>query len=81
MAGNALLRSTPGKVVVLGDIFVDVALRVPYYPEEGFDAMAREIHVRQGGSSTATSIVLSKLGIKSRVLGRVGDDPRLSGGQ
>ncbi len=75
MAGNALLRSTPSKVVVLGDIFVDVALRVPYYPEEGFDAMAREIHVRQGGSSTATSIVLSRLGIESRVLGRVGDDP------
>jgi bifunctional ADP-heptose synthase (sugar kinase/adenylyltransferase) len=75
VAGNTLLRSTPGKVVVLGDIFVDVALRVPYYPEEGFDAMAREIDIRQGGSSTATSIVLSKLGIKSRVLGRVGDDP------
>jgi len=75
VAGNTLLRSTSGKVVVLGDIFVDVALRVPYYPEEGFDAMAREIDIRQGGSSTATSIVLSKLGIKSRVLGRVGDDP------
>lgn len=75
MAGNALLQRTPGKVVVLGDIFVDVVLRVPYYPEEGLDAMAREIHVRQGGSSTATSIVLSRLGIESRVLGRVGDDP------
>ena len=75
MAGNALLQRTPGKVVVLGDIFVDVVLRVPYYPEEGLDAMAREIDIRQGGSSTATSIVLSRLGIESRVLGRVGDDP------
>lgn len=69
-----LCESELNHVAVLGDVFVDIILRVPSYPPEGFDAMATRLSFRQGGSSTATACALSKLGCASRVIGRIGCD-------
>ncbi len=62
------------KVVLIGDINIDVLMPIPHYPGPGEDAMAKEITLRPGGSVANTAIVLSKLALKAQMIGRTGDD-------
>lgn len=62
------------EIVVLGDINIDVVLSVSDYPQPGSDALAARIATRAGGSAANTAIVLAKLGVAVKMIGRVGDD-------
>jgi ribokinase len=62
------------EVVVLGDINVDVLLSIPSFPEPGGEAFADRVSVQAGGSASNTAIALAKLGIRVRMIGRVGED-------
>lgn len=61
-------------VVLFGDINIDILMSIPRYPPAGGDAMAGHVAIRPGGSVANTAIVLSKLGLKTRLVGRVGND-------
>lgn len=63
----------PG-ILVLGDINVDVLMRVLAYPPPGGEALTERIDTRLGGSAANTAVGLSRLGLETRLLGRVGDD-------
>jgi ribokinase len=62
------------EAVVIGDINVDVLVSIPAYPRPGGDALAERIVTRAGGSAANTAIALSKLGISTKMIGRVGRD-------
>ncbi len=61
-------------ILVLGDINVDVLMRVLAYPPPGGEALTERIDIRLGGSAANTAVVLSRLGLEARLLARVGDD-------
>lgn len=61
-------------VAVLGDINVDVLMRVPAYPQPGGDALAERLTTQVGGSAANTAVVLARLGLATRLIGRVGQD-------
>lgn len=63
------------KVVVLGDIVVDVLAPVDLYPPKGGHALAAEMHMAAGGSAANTALVLGRFGVDVTILGRVGVDP------
>jgi ribokinase len=63
----------PG-ILVLGDINVDVLMRVPAYPPPGGEALTERVDTRLGGSAANTAVVLSRLGLETHMLGRVGTD-------
>ena len=62
-------------ILVLGDINVDVLMDVPAYPPPGGEAVTERLITRLGGSAANTAVVLSRLGLEARMLGRVGSDP------
>jgi ribokinase len=62
------------EIALFGDINIDVLMSIPHYPGAGEDAMATRITLRPGGSVANTGIVLSKLGERAMMIGRVGDD-------
>jgi ribokinase len=62
-------------ILVLGDINVDVLMDVPAYPPPGGEAVTERITTQLGGSAANTAVVLSRLGLEARMLGRVGSDP------
>ena len=61
-------------ILVLGDINVDVLMRVPAYPLPGGEALTERVDTRLGGSAANTAVVLSRLGLETHLLGRVGSD-------
>lgn len=63
------------KVLVVGDVNVDLVLRVGEAPPLGGEVEAHEAEVRLGGSATNVAIWLSWLGIDAWILSRVGSDP------
>lgn len=63
----------PG-ILVLGDINVDVLMRVSAYPPPGGEALTERVDIGLGGSAANTAVVLSRLGLETRMLGRVGVD-------
>ena len=62
-------------ILLLGDINVDVLMDVPVYPPPGGEAVTERLITRLGGSAANTAVVLSRLGLEARMLGRVGSDP------
>lgn len=61
-------------VTLIGDINIDVLMSIPGYPPPGGDAMAADLALRPGGSIANTAIVLAKLGVPTRLIGRTGSD-------
>ena len=61
-------------VTLFGDINVDVLMSISSYPPPGGDAMATGLTRRPSGSVANTAIVLAKLGVQVRMIGRTGDD-------
>jgi ribokinase len=58
----------------LGDINVDVFLNVHTYPVPGGDAFASSVRLHTGGSVTNSAVLLSRLGIPTRLFSRTGAD-------
>lgn len=62
-------------VLVVGDINVDIVLRIPDYPAEGGEAVASSALTRLGGSGCNTAFVLARLGVPTELAGHLGRDP------
>lgn len=61
-------------VACLGDIDVDLVLKVDRYPAPGEESFTEDALVGLGGSAVNTAIVLRRLGIRTTMLAQVGDD-------
>lgn len=62
------------RIIVLGDINVDVLMPISHYPLPGQEAMSRERVTRLGGSAANTAVVLSQLGRPVWLVARAGTD-------
>ena len=65
------------RVVVLGDLMVDVVLTPGRRLEVGTDVPGR-VGLRQGGSAANTARWLARLGVRTTLVCAVGRDPELS---
>jgi sugar/nucleoside kinase (ribokinase family) len=65
----------PTKILLFGDINLDVSMRIPEMPIPGQDVYVDELAFNLGGSATNTAIILTRLGCSSRILGSIGMDP------
>lgn len=63
------------RVLLLGDINIDLLLELEQHPSPGEDSLARSSSIRTGGGAANTAAVLARLGARPVLLGRVGSDP------
>ena len=68
------MRSRSKKVLVLGDVNLDITMPVEEYPVPGRDGIIQHIQIQVGGGGLNPVIVLSKLGLKTSISGCVGND-------
>lgn len=62
------------KVVCVGVITVDTIALVDKYPSEDERVLAQEISRAGGGPAAVAAVALSRLGVKSAIVGTIGDD-------
>ncbi len=62
------------RVLLLGDLNVDVVMPVQYYPHPGEDSLADGAHMRAGGGIANTACVLAALGLRPTLIARAGSD-------
>jgi len=62
------------RVVLLGDLMVDVVMPVQYYPHPGEDSLADGAYIRVGGGVANTAGILAGLGVRPALIGRTGSD-------
>jgi ribokinase len=62
------------RVLLLGDINLDVAMAVHTYPAPGGDSPADQLTLGAGGAVVNTAVALQRLGIQTALLGCTGDD-------
>ncbi|WP_309065452.1 carbohydrate kinase family protein [Microbacterium sp.] len=62
------------EVVLLGDLNIDLHLDIPAYPAPGGDGVASRQRMGFGGSAANTAVVLAALGVRTALIGCVGDD-------
>lgn len=72
-AATSPVRTKPPRVLVLGDLVLDVVLRAAAPIETGTDVPGR-VEIRQGGSAANTARWLARLGAKSVLVCAVGRD-------
>jgi len=63
------------EVVALGDINLDVIVRVPEFPRQGGEAVTEQGAVLPGGSAANTARALAALGVDVGLIACVGQDP------
>lgn len=68
------MRAIEQRVVLLGDINIDVILHVDRYPEMGGDARSERMTIQVGGSAANTSVVLRRLSVPCALIAAVGQD-------
>src|SRR5712691_2571485 len=73
-SSRALRNPGPVRIVVLGDLLLDVVLAPERPPETGTDVPGR-VALVQGGSAANTARWLSRLGARSSLIAAVGRDP------
>jgi Sugar kinases, ribokinase family len=62
-------------VIVAGELFVDLIMGgFEFWPEPGKEAFAREFHREIGGGAAITACGLAQLGMRTSLLGVVGED-------
>lgn len=66
-------NSRQGKVLVIGDVMLDVFARVGRFPDAG-SFIHSEIHTFPGGSAVNVAVWAARLGTPSAVVGAVGED-------
>lgn len=62
------------RILVLGDINVDIMGRVKAWPEPGEDCLAQQLEIRCGGVGANCALGLARWGAASRLMGCVGRD-------
>ncbi len=62
-------------VLVFGSLNVDLSVRVPELPGPGETVLGGEFHQGAGGKGANQAVAAARLGAKTRIFGRVGDDP------
>ena len=67
------MRTTPARVLVLGDLVLDVVLMASVPIESGTDIPGR-VEIRQGGSAANVARWLARLGLRSQLVCAVGRD-------
>lgn len=74
--GKAKLAETPFDIACLGILVADIVVRpVDKLPHSGRLELVDEIVLRSGGSALNTATVLSHLGLRVMLSGKVGSDP------
>jgi sugar/nucleoside kinase (ribokinase family) len=74
MAGSdPTARAAPPRVLVLGDLVLDVVLAAARTIEKGTDVPGR-VEIRQGGSAGTTARWLARLGVRTQLVCAVGRD-------
>lgn len=63
-----------GRVLAVGSINLDLQVRAEGFPRESETAMARDFLRAGGGKAANVAVVAARLGVPSRLIGRVGDD-------
>lgn len=61
-------------VASVGDANVDFIAPIPFFPKRGGEALIDRLEMRAGGSAANLSVAVSRLGLRSGFIGRVGDD-------
>jgi len=61
-------------VVSVGDANVDLIAPISFFPKRGGEVLTDRLEMRAGGSAANLSVAVSRLGLRSRFIGRVGDD-------
>jgi ribokinase len=62
------------KIVLVGDLNVDIFLQIAEYPQLGGDGMARQLVMQTGGSVTNTAVALAHLGDEPFLFSHAGND-------
>lgn len=63
------------RVVVVGNINIDLLLKAPRMPQEGETLLAEDLKLIPGGKGANQAVAASRLGGEVVLIGRVGDDP------
>lgn len=63
------------QAVCMGVITVDTIALVETYPSEDERVLAQEISRAGGGPAAVAAVAMSRLGVKSAIVGTIGDDP------
>ena len=69
-----MLNETKTKIVVLGDLCLDLFMQVPFYPEKGGDGIGQSWLKQSGGSASNTAVALAHLGYAPHFFTHTGDD-------
>ena len=62
------------QVTVFGSINMDLAVKVPYLPRRGETLAGHSFLTTPGGKGANQAVALSKLGVETALIGRVGND-------
>lgn len=62
------------KVILIGDLCLDIFFQVPNYPQPGGDGLAQKMVTQLGGSAANTAVALAHLGIEPHLLTHAGSD-------
>lgn len=62
------------QVIVFGSINMDLAVKVPYLPEKGETLAGHSFTTTGGGKGANQAVALSRLGVETTLIGRVGND-------
>ena len=62
------------QVTVFGSINMDLAVKVPYLPKRGETLAGHSFLTTPGGKGANQAVALSKLGVETALIGRVGND-------
>jgi len=61
-------------IVAIGNVSVDLSLKVSSPPKRGGEVLASEFYLGGGGAASNMALAVARLGLKARFLGCVGDD-------
>jgi len=61
-------------VVSVGDANVDLIAPISFFPKKGGEILIDRLEMRAGGSAANLSVAVSRLGLMSGFVGRIGDD-------
>lgn len=63
------------EIVVIGSINIDLVARVPRIPQPGETVLGKDLLLFPGGKGANQAVGAARLGAKTALVGRVGDDP------
>ncbi|HEX2886092.1 PfkB family carbohydrate kinase, partial [Vineibacter terrae] len=62
------------KVIVVGSLNMDLIVRTPRRPEMGETVMGEDLQVLPGGKGLNQAVAAARLGVRTHMVGRVGED-------